>query len=85
MCLNDYWPVALTLVVMKYLEKLVRSHIMTFLSPSFDPNQFTHRTNRSTEDAVATAPHMTLTHLEQHGNYTLFVDCSLAFNTILPL
>lgn len=36
--LNDYRPVALTPVIMKCLEKLVRSHIIQGLSPRLDPH-----------------------------------------------
>ncbi len=84
--LNDYRPVALTPVVMKCLEKLVRSHITSFFPPTFDPYQFAYRTNRSTEDAVATALQTALSHLEQEGSCVrlLFMDYSSAFNTILP-
>lgn len=84
--LNDYRPVALTPVVMKCFEKLVRGHITSCLPKSLDPHQFAYRANRSTEDAVATALHAALSHLEQQGNYVrmLFVDYSSAFNTILP-
>jgi len=45
--LNDYRPVAL-----KCFEKLVRSHIKTFITPGSDPYQFAYRANRSTEDTV---------------------------------
>ena len=84
--LNDYRPVALTPVVMKCFEKLVRGHITSLLPRGFDPHQFAYRANRSTEDAVATALHAALSHLEQPGSYVrmLFVDFSSAFNTILP-
>ncbi|TKS65504.1 RNA-directed DNA polymerase from mobile element jockey [Collichthys lucidus] len=84
--LNDYRPVALTPVVMKCFEKLVRSHITAALPPTHDSNQFAYRANRSTGDAVATALHAALSHLEQQGSYVrmLFVDYSSAFNTILP-
>ncbi len=84
--LNDYRPVALTPVVVKCFEKLVRSHITSFFPLTFDPYQFAYRTNRSTEDAVATALQTTLSHLEQEGSCVqlLFVDYSSAFNTILP-
>ncbi|KAM7373781.1 hypothetical protein PAMA_022061 [Pampus argenteus] len=84
--LNDYRPVALTPVVMKCFEKLVRNHITSALPRSLDPHQFAYRANRSTEDAVATALHAALSHLEGQGNYVrmLFVDYSSAFNTILP-
>ncbi len=68
---------------MKCFEKLVRTHIVSILPPSFDPHQFA---NRSTEDAITTALHSALCHLEQQGSYAwlLFVDFSSAFNTILP-
>ncbi|TKS65927.1 hypothetical protein D9C73_028553 [Collichthys lucidus] len=69
---------------MKCFEKLVRSHITSALPRSLDPHQFAYRANRSTEDAVATALHAALSHLEGQGNYVrmLFVDFSSAFNTI---
>ncbi|KAK3548145.1 hypothetical protein QTP70_004851 [Hemibagrus guttatus] len=84
--LNDYRPVALTPVVMKCFEKLVRGHITSLLTQSFDPHQFAYISNRSTGDAVATALHAALSHLEQQGSYVqlLFVDFSPAFNTIIP-
>ena len=83
---NDYRPVALTPVVMKCFEKLVRGHITSLLPKSLDPHQFAYREKRSTEDAIATALHTALSHLEQQGSYVrmLFVDYSSAFNTILP-
>ncbi len=84
--LNDYRPIALTPVIMKCFERLVRTHIISHLPPGFDPYQFAYRVNRSTEDAIATALHIALSHLELQGNYArlLFVDFSSAFNTILP-
>src|SRR4029434_5254644 len=83
---NDYRPVALTPIIMKCFEKLVRNHITTSLPPTFDSHQFAYRANRATEDAIATALHTTLTHVEQRGNYArlLFIDFSSAFNTIIP-
>ena len=85
-CLNDYRPVALTPIVMKCFEKLVRSHITSILPPDLDPYQFAYRANRSTEDAIATVLQSTLQHLEKTGSYArlLFVDYSSAFNTIIP-
>uniref|UniRef100_A0A669E0D3 Reverse transcriptase domain-containing protein n=1 Tax=Oreochromis niloticus TaxID=8128 RepID=A0A669E0D3_ORENI len=84
--LNDYRPVALTPVIMKCFEKLVRRHIMSCLPPTLDSLQFAYRANRSTEDAIATTLHTTISHLEVQGRYArlLFVDFSSAFNTILP-
>ena len=41
---------------------------------------------QSTEDAIATALHATMSHLEQRGSYVrmLLLDFSSAFNTIVP-
>ncbi|KAI5620514.1 gastrula zinc finger protein XlCGF28.1-like [Silurus asotus] len=86
-CLNDYRPVALTSVVMKCFERMVRDFITASLPDTLDPLQFAYRQNRSTEDAIAHLLHTTNSHLDQrNGNYTkmLFVDYSSAFNTIIP-
>ncbi|KAK1804792.1 hypothetical protein P4O66_003637 [Electrophorus voltai] len=85
--LNDYCPVALTSVVMKCFEKLVRDFITCSLPASTDPLQFAYRHNHSTDDAIAHLLHTTLTRLDEGGgNYVkmLFVDYSSAFNTIIP-
>ncbi|KAF7694079.1 gastrula zinc finger protein XlCGF28.1-like, partial [Silurus meridionalis] len=82
-CLNDYRPVALTSVVIKCFERLVRDS----LPDTLDPLQFVYHPNRSTEDAIAHLLHTMLSHLDyRNGNYTkmLFVDYSSAFNTIIP-
>ncbi|KAK1794424.1 hypothetical protein P4O66_010749, partial [Electrophorus voltai] len=63
--LNDYRPVALTSVVMKCFEKLVRDFITSSLPASIDPLQFAYRHNRSTDDAIAHLFHTTLTHLDK--------------------
>ena len=86
-CLNDYRPVALTSVVMKCFERLIKDFICAFLPPSMDPLQFAYRPNRSTDDAVSQVLHTTLSHLDsQRGGYVrlLFIDYSSAFNTIVP-
>ncbi|KAK1802892.1 hypothetical protein P4O66_021198, partial [Electrophorus voltai] len=62
---NDYRPVALTSVVMKCFEKLVRDFITSSLPASMDLLQFAYRHNRSTDDAVAHLLHTTLTHLDK--------------------
>lgn len=86
MSLNDYRPVALTSTVMKCFEMLVLAHIQSSLLPTLDQHQFAYRANRSTEDAINTALHSALTHLESPGSYVrlLFADFSSAFNTIIP-
>lgn len=77
---------ALTPVISKCLEELVRTRIIQGFPATFDPHQFAYRKNRSTEDAIAIALHTTLTHLEQKDSYIrlLFIDFSSAFNTIVP-
>ena len=63
-CMNDYRPVALTSVIMKCFERLVKSFICSSLSPTLDPMQFAYRSNRSTDDAIALTMHTALSHLD---------------------
>ena len=51
--LNDYRPVALTSIIMKCFERLVKDHITSILPDTLDPLQFAYRPNRSTDDAIA--------------------------------
>ena len=84
--LNDYRPIALTPVIMKTLEKIVKRHLLQEIDTQIDPMQFAYRKNRCTEDAVLSLLHTILEHLEQKESYvrTLFIDFSSAFNTIKP-
>ncbi len=74
----------LTSVVIKSFEKLVLAHLKDITGPSLDPLQFAYRANRSVDDAVNMGLHYVLQHLDRPGAYVriLFVDFSLAFNTI---
>ena len=86
-CLNDWRPVALTPVISKCFERIVRNYICSVLPASLDPWQFAYKQNRSTDDAVSLALHTALTHLDLGKNRCvrmLFVDYSSAFNTIIP-
>ncbi|KAK3518527.1 hypothetical protein QTP70_001496 [Hemibagrus guttatus] len=85
-CLNDYRPVAVTPIVMKCFERLVMRHIKTQLLPSLNPLQFVYRPNRSTDDAITTTLHLSLTHLDNKDTYVrmLFIDFTSTFNTIIP-
>uniref|UniRef100_A0A8C9VFB8 Reverse transcriptase domain-containing protein n=1 Tax=Scleropages formosus TaxID=113540 RepID=A0A8C9VFB8_SCLFO len=85
-CLNDWRPVALTSIVSKCLERLIRDYICSLLPASLDPLQFAYRNNRSTDDAIAFTLHTVLSHLEKKNTYVrmLFIDYSSAFNTIVP-
>ncbi len=87
-CLNDYRPVALTSIVMKVFERLVRSHICSSIPVTLDPLQFAYHPNISTEDAISHVLHSSLTHIDSNnGNYLrlLFIDYNSAFNTIVPI
>ncbi len=87
-CLNDYRPVALTSIVMKVFERLVKNHICSSIPVTLDPLQFAYRPNRSTDDAISHVLHSSLTHIDRkNGNYVrlLFIDYSSAFNTIVPI
>ncbi len=85
-CFNDYRPVVLTPIIMKCFERLVMSHIKSILPPTLDPFQFAYKAKRSTEDAICSALHPALTHLDTKDSYVrmLFIDFSSAFNTIIP-
>ncbi|KAI4882184.1 hypothetical protein NFI96_024767 [Prochilodus magdalenae] len=84
--LNDWCPVALTSIISKYFEKLVKDFICSSLPATRDPLQFAYRQNRSTDDAIALTLHPALPHLDKKNTYVrmLFVDYSSAFNTIVP-
>ncbi len=76
----------LTPIFSKCFEKLVRDYICSVLPASLDPLQFTYRSNRSTDNAIAFTLHTAFSHLENKNTYArmLFVDYSSAFNTIVP-
>ncbi len=87
-CLNDYCLVALTSIVMKVFERLLKNHICSSIPVTLDSLQFAYCPNRSTDDAISHVLHSSLTHIDsKNGNYVrlLFIDYSSAFNTIAPI
>ncbi len=87
-CLNVYCPVALTSIVMKVFERLVKNHICSSVPDTLDPLQFANRPNRSTDGTISHVLHSSLTHIDsKNGNYVrlLVIDYSSAFNTIVPI
>ncbi len=87
-CLNDYRPVALTSIVMKVFERLLKNHICSSIPVTLDPLQFAYRPNRSTDNAISQVLHSSLTHIDsKNGNYVrlLFIDYSSDFNAIVPI
>ncbi|KAF7650870.1 hypothetical protein LDENG_00119440 [Lucifuga dentata] len=86
MSLKDYRPVALTSLVMKSFEKMVKEKILTSVQAALDPLQFAYRTGRGVEDATCTLLNLVLRHLEGSKNHArlLLIDFSSAFNCIQP-
>ncbi len=84
--LNDYRPIALTSLVMKSFEKLIKRELTSRINCLLDPLQFAYRLNRRVQDATVTVLNLILNHLEGNRNHArlLFVDLSSAFNTIQP-
>ncbi|XDV35077.1 hypothetical protein PO909_005118, partial [Leuciscus waleckii] len=82
--LNDFRPVALTPILAKCMEKVVRKHLTSCIKEQFDPLQFAYRTNRGTDDATLTMVNMVSSHLQQNNMYAqiLFIDFNSAFNTM---
>ncbi|KAK0136664.1 hypothetical protein N1851_027167 [Merluccius polli] len=72
--LNDFRPFAFTPTISKCYERLV------------DALQFAYCQTRITEDAISTALHSNLSHLDNSHTYMrmLFIDFSSAFSTIIP-
>ncbi|KAI3352137.1 hypothetical protein L3Q82_020949 [Scortum barcoo] len=85
-CFNDYRPVALTPIIMKCFERVVLSHIKSTLPPAWTRTSSHTEQNESTDDAICSALHPALTHLDKKDSYVrmLFIDFSSAFNTIIP-
>ncbi|CDQ97873.1 unnamed protein product [Oncorhynchus mykiss] len=75
--LNDYRPIALTSVITKCFERLVKDHITSTLPDTLDPLQFSYCPKRSTD---------CLSYPDKRNTYVrmLFIDYSSAFNTIVP-
>ena len=97
--LNDFRPVALTSLVMKQFERLIKSELVGKTESLLDPYQFAYREGRGVQDATATLLNLVLKHLENNKteddkingrldikNHArlLFIDFSSAFNTIQP-
>jgi len=77
---------ALTRTVTKCFKRLVLSHIKCIIPPDLGNHQLSYRANLSTQDAITTALHMTLTYPETPNSYVrmLFVDFSFVFSILIP-
>lgn len=84
--LNDFRPIALTSVIMKCFEHLIKNRLISWIGHTQDDFQFAYKQHRSTKDACAVLDHLIREHVDTPGNYArvLFIDYSSAFNTISP-
>ena len=85
--LNDFRPIALTPLLAKCYEKIIRSRLMSNVSDKLDTYQFAYKARRGAEDACLTLFNLISKHLENSKSYLriLFIDFSSAFNTVEPL
>ena len=83
---NDLRPIALTDVLMKCLEFLVKRYLCHCLCDLLDNRQFAYVNGKCVDDAVITLLDLICAHLENPKSYSrvLYVDFSSAFNTIQP-
>ena len=84
--LNDFRPVALTSLVMKSFERIVKDELMNTVQANLDPLQFAYRAGRGVDDAIITLINMIVAHLEEAKSFVrlLFIDFTSAFNCIQP-
>jgi hypothetical protein len=84
---NDYRRIAITSVIMKSFERLVKDHITSTLHVTLNPMQFAYRPNWSTDNAIVITLHTALSHLDKRNAYVkmLFIDYSSVINTISPI
>ncbi|CAM4658728.1 unnamed protein product [Leuciscus chuanchicus] len=84
--LNDLRPVALTSLVMKAMERIIKEHITKATSSMMDPLQFAYQAGRGVDDAKIFILNIIHKHLEIPSTSArlLFADFSSAFNTMQP-
>ena len=84
--LNDLRPVALTSLVMKAMERIVKNSITKSAEPLMDTLQFAYRAGRGVDDARIFILETIHKHLETPNTTArlLFADFSSAFNTMQP-
>ncbi len=84
--LSDLRPVALTSLVMKAMERIVKNSITKSVEPLMDSLQFAYRAGRGVDDAKIFILESIHSHLETPNTIArlLFADFSSAFNTMQP-
>ena len=84
--LNDFRPVALTSLIMKILEKILKNLVLSIVDEKLDPLQFAYQSGRGVEGAKLLILNNLYKHLEKPQAHVrlLFADFSSAFNTMQP-
>lgn len=77
---------ALTSLIMKAFDKIIKQGISDIIQPQLDPLQFAYRAGRGVEDTTGSLLNIVLNHLEGAKKFArlLFIDFSSAFNCIQP-
>ena len=80
--LNEFRPVALTSLVMKVLEKILKDEITTLVNGKLGPLQFAYQPGKGVDDAKIFILDRLYKHLEKPSSHArlLFADFSSAFN-----
>lgn len=66
---NDYRPISLTSLVVKSLERIIKTHIINSCKLVLDPLQFAYRPARGTDDAIVTLLNFLYMHLESYKTH----------------
>ncbi len=84
--LQDFRPVALTSLVVKNLEKILKDEVLTLVEGKLDPLQFAYQRNKGVDDAKLFILDKIYKHLEKPKSHArlLFADFSSAFNKMQP-
>ena len=84
--LNEFRPVALTSLVMKTFEKILKDITLSLIEGKLDPLQFAYQAGKGVEDAKLFILNTVFKHLEKPKSHArlLFADFSSAFNKMQP-
>ena len=84
--LNQLRPVALTFLVVKNLEKILKEEVLSLVEGKLDSLQFAYQTGKGVEDAKLFILDKVYKHLETPKTHVrlLFADFSSAFNKMQP-
>lgn len=84
--LTEFRPVALTSLIMKNFEKILKDEIVSLVYDKLDPLQFAYQPGKGVEDAKLLILDKIYKHLEKPKSHVrlLFADFSSAFNKMQP-